>query len=116
MSDTEGNTGEPIGSTSDATDVQIEYVIVHKKRSPLQRFGCVIAAIAMLIISALPVLLVVLAIQGSITVSYGDDVPDAHEHPRFQLSLISEIDFRGFQFTRSSRDTRRPLTLHSCAR
>ena len=100
-------TQEELQSTPDnehsADDnVEIEYIIVHKKRSPLQKLGCLIGFLCFFIIGLIPITFLILANEGNITISYGDDVPDSHEHPRFQLSLVSEIDFRGFQITQSS--------------
>jgi hypothetical protein len=92
----------PDNAQSADDNVEIEYIIVHKKRSPLQKLGCLVGLLCFLIIGLIPITFLVLANEGNITISYGDNVPDSHEHPRFQLSLVSEIDFRGFQITQSS--------------
>lgn len=88
----------------ESAHVQIEYVVKTKKRTPLQRVGCAVLIIIWFVIMLIPMALIILAIEGNITVHHGRSVPDRHEHPRLQIRLITELDYRGFQITNSTLD------------
>lgn len=93
---------------SNTSDYQeIEYVVKEasrKKRTPLQRIGCVGLILLWLFVMMIPVFFFIMATEGDITIAHSNDVPDRHQHPRLQISLVSELDFRGFSITNSSLD------------
>ncbi len=92
---------------------QIEYVINEQpgKRSLIRRAGCAVLLIVWFLMLSLPLGFFILAIEGQITLAHGSDVPDRHEHPRIQVRLVTEIDYRGLQFTNSTIDQQNDLTL-----
>lgn len=83
---------------------EIEYVVVEKqqRRRPMRRVGCVLLVVVWFIVLMLPTVLFVLAVEGDITIARGDDIPDSHEHPLLQASLVMEADFRGLRITNTS--------------
>jgi len=81
---------------------QVEYVVKVRKRSLLRRIGCFGLILVWLVIMLIPFGIFILAIEGDITISHSGDVPDKHQHPRLQVQLITEIDFRGLGITTSS--------------
>ena len=83
---------------------EIEYVVREspRKRPLIQRIGCGFALVIWFLFLLLPLVLFVLAIQGDITLRYGDDIPDRQTHPRFQIFLQMEPEVQGFQLTTSS--------------
>lgn len=80
----------------------IEYVVTVKKRTPLQRLGCGLMIVVWLLVMMLPMVMIVLAVEGEIIIAHTGDVPDKHEHPRLRVDLIMEIDYRGLQITNST--------------
>ena len=98
MPDTEQNASTRVGENSG----QIEYIVKVKRRTPLQRLGCAALIGVWLVIMLIPLVLIILAIDGEITLSHGSSMPDRHEHPRLQIKLIKEPDYRGFQITNST--------------
>jgi len=88
-------------------NVQIEYVVREvpaKRRSPLRRAGCALLIVLWFTFLLTPLLLFVLAIEGEITIAHGAGIPDRHEHPRLQIALVMEVDFRGLRITNSTID------------
>lgn len=83
---------------------QIEYVVQEhpKKRSLSRRVGCVLILVLWFLILLLPLGFFILAVDGQLTLSQRGDVPDKHQHPLFQINLITEVDYRGIQFTNST--------------
>lgn len=63
------------------------------------KIGCGIALIFWFALLLLPCGMVWLASGGEVII--GQNVPDASEHPRFQLRLIADADNTGLQITRS---------------
>ena len=95
-------TQEPSPQSTEAYP-DIEYVVVEKqRRRPLRRIGCGVLIIVWFLILLLPLGLFILAINEEITISRGGDIPDAHEYPRLQLSLVMEVDYRGLRITDTS--------------
>lgn len=90
-------------SPEENPNAEIEYVVVEgKKRSPLRRVGCGIMLVFWFTVLLLPLVLFALAVNGDITISRSGDIPDSHEHPLFQASLVMEADFRGLRLTNTS--------------
>jgi hypothetical protein len=82
---------------------EIEYVVVEKKRRPLyQRIGCLLMIPIWLLFAITPLVMIILAVEGDITIEHGGDVPNKFQHPLFQLKLVMEEDFRGLNITNSS--------------
>ncbi len=81
----------------------IEYVVIEKeKRSIFRRVGCGILVVLWFMILLLPIALFLLAVNGDITIPRRGDIPDSHEHPLIQASLVMEADFRGLRITNTS--------------
>lgn len=92
---------------SDDQYPEIEYVVREQppqRRSLLRRAGCGLLLAIWFLVLLLPLAFFILAIEGDITIARGSDIPDRHEHPRLQVRLISEADFRGLGFTTTSLD------------
>jgi hypothetical protein len=81
---------------------EIEFVVKVKRPGLRWRAGCVLVLLIWLAVMMLPLGLIVLAVEGNITIAHGGDIPNPHEHPRMRLNLIMEIDFRGISVTRSA--------------
>lgn len=90
---------EQISSTTEQGDV--EYVVIQKKRKLWNRIGCWVMVVFWFLVLLIPLGLFILAIEGDITIKRGG-VPDSHEHPLLQLSLIMESDARGLRVTNTS--------------
>jgi hypothetical protein len=73
------------------------YALPPKKRSPIRRFGCIVAVIIWFAILLLPCFCLVLASQGEIAIRLGD-APEQS----FRLWLLSESDQRGIGISRPS--------------
>jgi hypothetical protein len=63
------------------------------------RAGCIVIWLPLIL---LPLLLMLLALNGELVVWHGNDMPDREAHPWFKATLIMEIDTRGLNITRSS--------------
>lgn len=87
---------------SQQTLERVEYVVKDKKRTPLQRLGCGLMIVLWLFVMMLPMIMIVLAVEGEITITHTGDVPDKHEHPRLRLDLIMEIDYHGVKITHAT--------------
>jgi len=103
-------TQEPSPQNTEAYP-DIEYVVVEKqRRRPLRRIGCGLLVVVWFFVLLLPLGLFILAVNEEITISRGGGIPDAHEHPRLQVSLVMEVDYRGLRITdtilREDTDTR----------
>ncbi|NJL54632.1 hypothetical protein HC928_05120 [bacterium] len=83
---------------------EIDYVVKEtpRRHSPLRRLGCGALLLGWFAILLLPLAMFVLAIQGDVTIWHGAGIPDREEHPRLQVRLIMEMDFRGLGITNSS--------------
>lgn len=99
---------------------EIDYVVkqVPPGRSPLRRLGCGVLLVVWFAVLLLPLAMFVLAIQGDITIWHGAGIPDREEHPRFQVRLVMEMDFRGLGLTTTSieRDGEDALCIQSNVR
>lgn len=106
-----GNTAEPSNPKQEYH--QIEYVVQEqpKKRSLARRIGCGFLLVIWLFILLLPLGFFILAVDGEITLSHRGDVPEKHAHPRLQVRLITEIDYRGLQITNTSVNRADDLNL-----
>lgn len=71
-------------------------------RSILRRPGCLFGLILWCIVMLLPFAMVILAVESHITWSHGKGMPERAEHPRLEIRLLSEIDYRGLSITNSS--------------
>ncbi len=81
----------------------IEYVVVEQsRRSIWRRPGCLLGLLLWMVFLMLPLGLFILAIEGDITIYHGGGVPERLEHPRLQIRLVSEIDYRGLNVNTSS--------------
>lgn len=98
--------------------VEIEYIIVKKPVSRFRRVGCIIALVLWFSFLLLPLGLFILAVEGDITIARGDDIPEPSEHPRFQLKLIMEPDYRGISLVNTSlhRDGDQALCIQTNVR
>ena len=63
--------------------------------------GCWILVALWFLLLLAPCAVFLLVVQGEITI-WHSDIPDPESHPRFQISLISEADYRGVMVTSSS--------------
>ena len=71
-----------------------------KKRSLAKRLGCGLLLISWFLLLLTPCALFYLAANGEIRIHHAD-IPQPHEHPRLQISLISEADDRGLRIVTS---------------
>ncbi|MBC8099657.1 MAG: hypothetical protein H7Y11_09455 [Armatimonadetes bacterium] len=76
-----------------------------RKRGVVGRVGCVGALLLWLIVILFPAFLLVLAVQGEVTVWHGSDVPEPGLHPLLQVNLLMEIQTRGVSITTSTPST-----------
>ena len=72
-----------------------------KKRSLAKRLGCGLLLIIWFLLLLTPCALFYLAANGEIRIHHAD-IPQPHDHPRLQISLISEADDRGLRIVTSS--------------
>jgi hypothetical protein len=79
-----------------------EIVYVGRRSAYARRFGCGVAVIAWALIMLTPLALLILAVQGEITISHGDRVPEPEAHPLLQIRLLSEVRNAGLVITTSS--------------
>jgi|GEM_PF-626726 len=79
---------------------QPEEVIVVQKPHPIKRFGCGVLLILWFTLLMTPCGLFYLAGNGEIRI-WHSDIPEPDVHPRLLLELVSEVDYRGLQLTRS---------------
>ncbi len=77
----------------------IEYVVTVKRRSIWRRLGCGLGIIGWLAFISLPMIFIVLAVRGQITIPRGGDIPNPDSYPRLQVRLVTEMDFRGLNIT-----------------
>ena len=103
----ENNTNTP----DSPVNPEIEYIVVNKKRNPLRKIIRIVVIVIWFLILLLPLAFFVLASQGDITISRSG-IPDSHEHPLLQFSLISETDSRGLRITTTSIS--KPDDLNLC--
>lgn len=81
----------------------IEYVVIEKPRRKWYKSpGCLFGLVVWFILMLLPLFFFILAVEGDITLHHRGDIPDKHEHPLFQISLIMTVDYRGFGITNST--------------
>ncbi len=89
--------------TQDNAYPEIEYVVVQRKRRAWwKRPGCLLQLAVWVIIMMIPLIIMVLALQGDITIAHRGDVPNKFQHPFFQVRLVMEVDYRGLNITNSS--------------
>ena len=72
------------------------------RRSPLRRLGCLVLLLVWAVVMLIPFAFLIVAIRGEITILYGVNIPDRYEHPRIQIRLINEVDYRGFNVTNAT--------------
>ena len=63
--------------------------------------GCWILIAMWFLLLLAPCAVFLLVVQGEITI-WHSNIPDPESHPRFQISLISEAEYRGLMVTSSS--------------
>lgn len=76
-------------------------VPVRPKRSLFSRLGCGIVLVIWFMILLTPCALLYLASNGEIRILH-TDIPDAYEHPRLSIELVSEVKSRGLRVINSS--------------
>jgi len=77
----------------------IEYVVKTRRRSIWRRLGCGLGIIGWLAFISLPMIFIVLAVRGQITIPRGGDIPNPDSYPYLQVRLVTEMDFRGLNIT-----------------
>lgn len=87
-------------NTEDSPQVELEPVTVVKKPHPIKRFGCGVLLVIWFTLLLTPCGLFYLAGNGEIRI-WHNDIPEPEVHPRLLLELVTEIDYRGLQLTRS---------------
>lgn len=97
------SSGTSPGNTDEAYP-EIEYVVRERKPKIWRRVGCGIAVVVWLLVMLLPLFFITLAAQGEVRIGHLSDVPNPHEHPLLQVSLISRIDYRGLNIRNSTID------------
>lgn len=85
--------------TSEAQQDNIE--IQATKPNPIKRAGCGFLLVLWFTLLLTPCALFYLASNGEIRIWNGGDIPESYVHPRLLIELVSEVDYRGLQFTRS---------------
>jgi hypothetical protein len=65
------------------------------------KIGCGLLVVLWFCVLTIPFVMFWLASGQSITIPRGG-IPEAEQHPRWQMSLIMDADNRGFQFTNTS--------------
>jgi hypothetical protein len=94
---------EPASQVDVATaEAEPEIVYVGRRSAYARRFGCGAAVIVWSLIMLIPLFLFVLAIQGEISISHGDRIPESESHPLLQFRLLSEVRNQGLVITSSS--------------
>lgn len=81
------------------TDQQ-DPVIVVQKPHPIKRLGCGLLLVLWFTLLLTPCALFYLAANGEIRI-WHSDIPEPSAHPRLLVELVSEVDYRGLQLTRS---------------
>ncbi len=84
---------------SETSDNRSRQPIIPQPQTLPGKIGCGIALFFWFALLMLPCGMVWLASGGEVVI--GQNVPDASEHPRFQLRLIADADNTGLQITRS---------------
>ncbi len=79
---------------------QTDEIVVATKPHPVKRLGCGILLVAWFTLLMTPCMLFYLASNGEIRI-WHSDIPEPDAHPRVLVELITEIDYRGLQLTRS---------------
>ncbi len=69
--------------------------------NPIKRAGCGLLLGLWFTLLLTPCALFYLASNGEIRIWNGDNIPESYAHPRLLVELVSEVDYRGLQFTRS---------------
>lgn len=86
---------------SSTIEEQIEEIQPQPKRSLLSRLGCGFLLVIWFVVLMTPCALLYLASNGEIRIGH-TDIPDAHEHPRLSIELVTEVDSRGLRIVNSS--------------
>lgn len=61
------------------------------------KIGCGVLLVLWFVLLLLPCAMFWLATGHTFTIAHGGDVPEAEQHPRFEIRLIMETDNRGLQ-------------------
>jgi len=85
-----------IDNNVDAEEVEI----VYKKPHPIKRLGCGVLLVLWFTLLLTPCMLFYLAANGEIRI-WHSSIPEPNAHPRLLVELVTEIDYRGLQSTRS---------------
>lgn len=95
-------TDKPTNSQEDYD--AIEYVVTVRRPGIWRRLGCAAGLIGWVVFLSIPLLLIVLAVRGQITVPRGGDIPNHETYPRLQVWLVMEMDYRGLNITSTMVD------------
>lgn len=90
------DTGQIDTDTANAAESQPMDVKPLKSRSPLRRLGCGLLLLLWFMLLLTPCALFYLAANSEIRL-WHRDVPEPHAHPLLLISLVSEMDDRGFR-------------------
>jgi hypothetical protein len=85
-----------------SAELEPEIVYVGRRSAYAKRFGCGAAVLIWVLIMLIPLALFILAVQGEITVSHGNRVPEPDAHPLLQVRILSEVRNAGIVITTSS--------------
>lgn len=88
--------------TNDSDNRRIEFVVRARSKSLLFRLGCGFLLIIWFLVLLLPLAMLILAAEREIRIPQPSGIPDRHEHPLWQITLINEVDYRGLQVTSST--------------
>jgi hypothetical protein len=86
---------------SSTIEEQIAEIPSQPKRSFLSRLGCGFLLVIWFVVLMTPCALLYIASNGEIRIGH-TDIPDAHEHPRLSIEVVTEVDSRGFRIVNSS--------------
>jgi hypothetical protein len=103
-------------SENDLNSIEANENVINEhvqKQNPIKRVGCSLLLVLWFTLLLSPCALFYLAANGEIRVWHAD-IPEAHAHPRLLIELVSEVDYRGLQFTRSFEVNSSELDDLSC--
>lgn len=92
---------EEFSQDAEATNEELVEIVVPPKRSLIARLGCWILVAIWFTVLLTPCAFFYLAGNGEIRI-WHSDIPEPEAHPRLLISLVSEIDDRGFRITNST--------------
>lgn len=83
------------------TNLDQEPILIKQKigaRGCAWRLGCIVVWLPLIL---LPLMLLIMAVQGEVALWHNSSFPDGAEHPFVQARLLMDIDTRGLNITRS---------------